>query len=282
MDEIQYIGNTYFLENDVSIDCNGYDTPVEPHTHNFIEFVYILKGKCLHTVNGTAYPLDSGDLLIVNYNEVHGFTGDSDLRFYNILIKPSIIDQSLAECRDLFSLFETAPFREFKHLIHDGCRFIRFSPEEKNCFEYMLQLLEKELRNREAGFDLTTRAGVNFLLTMIFRKMRKTLIEAKHAFQPVLEYISTNYAENLSAAELAELCHYNPSYFSRIFKKYTGTTFSEYLKRTRIAASYQLIDTGCKLADLYLRVGYTNKTNFYKHFRQLTGMTPLAYRKVKK
>ena len=145
MDEIQYIGNTYFLENDVSIDCNGYDTPVEPHTHNFIEFVYILKGKCLHTVNGTAYPLDSGDLLIVNYNEVHGFTGDSDLRFYNILIKPSIIDQSLAECRDLFSLFETAPFREFKHLIHDGCRFIRFSPDEKNCFEYMLQLLEKEL-----------------------------------------------------------------------------------------------------------------------------------------
>ena len=29
-------------------------------------------------------------------------------------------------------------------------------------------------------------------------------------------------------------------------------------------------------------VGYTNKTTFYKHFRQITEMTPLEYRKVKK
>ena len=282
MDPISYIDHKYYMENDIIIRRISHAAPVEPHTHDFIEFVYMLSGRSLHRVNGTEYPLDSGDLLIVNYGEIHQFSADPETRFYNILIKPAIIDNSLAECRDLFSLFETTPFRDFKSLINGQCRSVRFSPEEKNCFQYMLELLRQELEKREVGFSLTTQAGVNFLLTMIFRRMGSTLLEQTHEFKRILEYINEHYAESLSATELAALCHYNPSYFSRIFKRYTGLTFSEYLKRLRISKSCELLAAHCKSSQLYIRVGYTNKTNFYKHFRQVTGMSPLEYQKVKK
>jgi len=282
MDIINRIGQTYYIENDFTLRKIIPSQVSDPHTHEFMEFVYILGGKCLHTVNGVEYPMDSGDLLIINYGEVHAYTAEASAQFYNILIKPTILDKSLEACRDLFFLFELPPFRSFKPLINDNCRFIRFSPEEKNCFEYMLLLLEKELRCKDVGYELTTQAGVNFLLTMIFRKMRGSLLEQTHEFKQVLNYIEENYAQTLSEAGLAHMCHYNPAYFSRIFKKYTGLTFTEYVTRLRISKACECIAGGDRAGNVYIRVGYTNKTTFYKHFRQVTGMTPLEYKKVKK
>lgn len=281
MDTINYIDHRYYMEDDFILRRILHSKSTEPHTHEFMEFVYMLGGKSLHTVNGVEYPMNGGDLLIINYGEIHCFNAEPGTQFYNILIKPTILDKSLEECRDLFFLFETAPFRPFKALVNDSCRFIRFSPEEKNCFETILQLLEKELRCRDVGYDLTTQAGVNFLLTMIFRKMRGNLAEQTHEFKQVLNYIEDNYAQTLSEAELAKLCHYNPAYFSRVFKKYTGLTFTEYVKRLRIRKACACIAEEGRTGGLYIRVGYTNKTTFYKHFRQITGMTPLEYRKVK-
>ncbi|MBQ3529730.1 MAG: helix-turn-helix domain-containing protein [Oscillospiraceae bacterium] len=282
MNQINYIGNTFYMDEDVLIRRVSQTRPVLPHTHDFMEFVYILGGKSLHTVNGAEYPMDRGDLLIVNYDEVHGFTAPPETTYYNILIKPTVIDKNLEQCRDLFVLFEAGPFQSFKTLVNDGCRCIRFSPEERDCFEYMLRLLETELERKDVGYELTAQAGVNFLLTMIFRKMRSSLPEHPNQFKEILTYIDDHCVETLSAAELAGFCHYSPPYFSRVFRKYTGLTFSEYVKRVRIGKACAKIREGRSGADLHTQAGYTNKTTFYKHFRQVTGMTPLEYRKAKK
>ena len=279
MDRIHLVDQKYYIENDFILRRISHAAPVEPHTHDFMEFVYMQSGKSLHTVNGVEYPMSSGDLLLVNYGEVHCFTADPQALYMNILIKPALLDQNLADCQDLFYLFEAGPFRGFKELVNDQCRYIRFSPEEKDCFEYMLLLLEKELHNREVGFDLTTRAGVDFLLTMIFRKMRKNLLAQTHEFKQVLDYIEENYAQDLNAGELAKLCHYNSAYFSRVFRKHTGLTFTEYIKRLRIRKACAMLQEVPRTGKLYILVGYTNKTTFYKHFREVTGMTPLEYKK---
>ena len=282
MNQINYIGNTYYIDKDVILRRISHAKPVVPHTHEFIEFGDILSGRSLHTVNGVGYPLDRGELLIVNYDEIHGFTAPPETLYYNILIKPTVIDKNLEECRDLFFLFEAGPFQSFKTLINNSCRCIRFSPEEKDCFEYMLRLLETELERRDVGYELTAQAGVSFLLTMIFRKMRSSLPEHPNQFKQILTYIDRHCAETLSATELARFCHYSPAYFSRIFRKYTGLTFSEYVKRLRIGKACARLREGRGSSSLYTQVGYTNKTTFYKHFREVTGMTPLEYRKVKK
>ena len=281
MNQIDYIGNKYYIDKDVILRRISHSKHTEPHTHDFVEFVYLPAGRSLHTVNGVEYPMDGGDLLIVNYDEIHGFTAEPETLYYNILIKPTVIDKNLEECRDLFFLFEAGPFQPFKTLVNDSCRYICFSPEEKKCFEYMLQLLETELTQRDVGFELTVQVGINFLLTMIFRKMRSSFPEQLHQFKEVLNYIDEHYAEAVSATYLAEICHYSLAYFSRVFRKYTGLTFSEYIKRLRIRKACDKIRAGSRDTALYTQVGYTNKTTFYRHFRQVTGMTPLEYRKAK-
>lgn len=276
-----FLNDKFFIENDVHISINKVSN-TKTHTHDFIEFVYMMKGKSLHKIDDREFPLSSGDLLIINYNQTHSFDGDPDATYCNILVKPSFIDKSMKACNDLFLLFETSHYKEFKELVNAKCNFIRFTPHEKNCFEYMLRLLNKELKEKNIGYNLTTHSGINFLLTMIFRKMCNSQQQENHEFKKILEYIGENYEQNISACLLSDMCHYNTSYFSRIFKKYTGITFSEYFKKVRIANACRLLDNeDIKINDLYIRVGYTNKTNFYKHFREITNKTPLEYKKVK-
>lgn len=273
------IEGKYFITNDYLIEINNVDEESK-HTHDFIEFVYMLKGKSVHTLDNHEYFLKSGDLLIINYGQTHSFNGEHNAQFCNILIKPEIIDNSLGECRDLWALFDTPHYKHFKQLLTGNCNLIKFSPEEKDCFENMLLLLYKEQHTASVGFDFTIKAGINFILTMIFKKMCESSTEELDNFKNILDYIEKNYYQNISAKDLARLCHYNPSYFSRIFKKYTGTTFSEHIKRIRIANACRLIEkSDGNISDIYDKVGYTNKTNFYKHFKQITGKTPLEYKK---
>ena len=274
--------NKYYIEDDIHIQINNIKE-TKPHTHDFIEFVYMLKGKSLHKIDGFEYPIGSGDLLIINYNQIHSFDGDPNAIYCNILIKPDIIDKRMKKCKDLFMLFDTPDYKQFKELINNDCRFIRFSPDEKNCFEYMLRLLNNELRGKKLGYDLTTISGINFLLTMIFRKMCNSLSPEKHEIAKIFEYINNNYEQNISITDLSAMCNYNPSYFSRFFKKCAGITFSEYLKKVRKENACRLIiNDDLKISNVYTMVGYTNKTNFYKHFKEITGLTPYEYKKVKK
>ena len=271
----------YYIEGDIQLQINTVKCH-SPHTHDFIEFVYMMRGKSLHKINGVEYPLNSGDLLIINYDQVHSFNGDPNAIYCNFLIKPTLIDKRMEKCRDLFSLFNTANYKEFKELINNDCRHIHFSPEEKDCFEYMLRLLNVETKEKKIGYDLMTSVGVNFLLTMIFRKMCNTHKNQDRQITKIFEHINKNYDQNISVTMLARMCNYNSSYFSRIFKNYAGVPFSTYLKKVRIENACRIIKSqNITIGKLYTKVGYTNKTNFYKHFKEVTGVTPYQFKKVK-
>ena len=53
----------------------------------------------------------------------------------------------------------------------------------------------------------------------------------------------------------------------------------EYLRRVRLLHALRtLIDEGGKIEPVALEVGYRGKKNFYRVFRQLTGLTPAQFR----
>ena len=126
-------------------------------------------------------------------------------------------------------------------------------------------------------------SALNLLLTYVFRKMA---LPMKHSFavnSDLLLYIKNNCSEPLRLDAIASKAGYNPAYFSRIFKEFSGKNFTEYLKNARIEkACYLLKNTDKKVSDIALLVGYSDKTKFFMAFKQLIGMSPLEYRKSKK
>ena len=69
-------------------------------------------------------------------------------------------------------------------------------------------------------------------------------------------------------------------HLTQIFKQKYDITPSEYLTQVRIAAARQLLQDGSDIPDAAGMAGYENLSEFYDHFRRLSGMTPARYRQI--
>lgn len=93
------------------------------------------------------------------------------------------------------------------------------------------------------------------------------------------EYISKHFSENISLADVADVIHLNPSYFSSLFKQVTGESFKEYLNKVRIEEAKSLLEhTDYSIIEIAVACGYSDQSYFTKVFKKTTGITPKQYR----
>jgi len=277
---IQLRDRTYYLTTNTGVQHYAELRLCEEHTHDFIEFVYILRGKCVHTIDGKVYPVKKGDMLIINYDQKHSIIGGAG-EYINIFLKPEYLNENLADKANAFALLDLVEFSDFKQTLDEIKNSVSFSDFERTTIENILLNLETEMHEKPAGYAVSTRSWFNLLLVMVFRKMSLLLTERFNGVsEELLMFIKTHCHEKMEMGEIAKKCHYHPAYFSRCFRAYTGMSFTEYLKRVRIDRATQLLaNTGLQVLDVCYEVGYSDKTKFFRHFREINGVTPLAYRK---
>lgn len=93
------------------------------------------------------------------------------------------------------------------------------------------------------------------------------------------EYIKEHLTEKFTLQTVSEHIGVSPSYFSRLFKQYSGETFTVYVTRKRIERSKELLrNTNLKVSDIAEALGFENTTYFSKIFKKYTGTSPLSYR----
>lgn len=95
----------------------------------------------------------------------------------------------------------------------------------------------------------------------------------------IASYIQENIADPPSVEELANLCHFNTSYFIRIFKKTLGCTPHQYIRRLQIEMAKGLLENSKhSIAYIASAVGFSDVKHFSKTFKQHTRVTPTTYR----
>ena len=97
--------------------------------------------------------------------------------------------------------------------------------------------------------------------------------------QKCISYINEHYNEDINLEKVANIVHLNPSYFSSVFKKEVGVSFSNYLNKIRIEQSKLLLkNTDSSIVEIAMEVGFEDQSYFSKVFKNLTKMTPKQYR----
>lgn len=101
---------------------------------------------------------------------------------------------------------------------------------------------------------------------------RKVITQAK-------QYVKTNLGKDITLQEVADHVYLNPVYLSRLFKKETGKSFTDYVTELRMnQAAHLLRNTNMKIYEICEQAGYRDVRHFYKLFKKYSSCSPSEYR----
>lgn len=248
---------------------------------------------------------DSKQQLIVNRNKLHQQSRiNESIQMYKTSGTASHNTYPYDKERLLISKLKTGDVKEAKALLNDLLGYVFFSQGSnleivKSRSLELCSLLSRAAIEGGATSDSILKVN-NQLLTVIptinnIDDLCYKLQEAIDAFtdcmfehvpsknsetvKKAIQYISKNYANALTLDLVANQVHLNPTYFSTLFKKSTGSSFKEYLNMVRVEESKRLLsNTDYSLIDIAIATGFEDQSYFTKVFKRYTGLTPKQFR----
>lgn len=251
------------------------------HHHQYIELLYGLDCDAEVWCNGKCYPLQTGDLVIVNSRKTHTVRSVTRESTYLVIkFSPQLVytaDQAVFEMKYLL------PF------LSDGEEYRPVFPAEELCHTdvpaHMYAMLH-EWEDKEYGYEIALRAHlISLTLWLVRHWQRETGSslssesgEAIQALQKGLSYASKNY-RTATAGEAARCCCLSYSYFSRLFRRVMGVTFIEYLNHLRLEEAQRLlITTDMNVTRVAMEVGFSTTSYFIVCFKRELHCTPGEFR----
>lgn len=104
--------------------------------------------------------------------------------------------------------------------------------------------------------------------------------ENRNIFHDILRYIGNHFTEDIQLGKIAEMYHFEATYFSKKFKEKIGVNYSEYVTTLRIdAAKRYLLETDLTVEEISDCVGYKDVRYFREIFKRTTGFSPREFKK---
>lgn len=251
---------------------DGVTVPI--HWHEYVEFIWLLEGHMTAIVQADTYELEPGDLLAINSGELH----------------MTRISSCFAECP--YVLIQVSA-RRLKEVLPDQ-ELLRFTPclrrkeiEQTPEIFRSLQAMRDLFEENADGYQLLfTARFFEFLYGMYRYHSGRALRKSENAsardlnrIMDVVGWTQENFRQPLSLEEAASHIGISKEYFCRIFKKYTGQTFLDYLSMIRTTHFYEDLQTSDQSIPMLMEQnGLTNYKTFMRTFRQLYGTTPQKVR----
>jgi transcriptional regulator GlxA family with amidase domain len=110
-------------------------------------------------------------------------------------------------------------------------------------------------------------------LSRVVEEQNRRLLRARDAMDRA-------YAQPLDVPSLARIACVSEAHFIRTFRATFGETPHRYLQRRRVERSMWLLrETDRSVTDICLGVGFTSLGTFSRTFRDIVGVSPIAYRR---
>lgn len=250
------------------------------HSHNFYELVYIERGFSMHICDDMSTVLTSGDLFLIHPGQRHTYINACHTVLYNCLFTkeiPEFVKTAFREIPWCSDIFENGSSSEWKK--------INLNMSERNDLALFLEKIRWECNNRPIGWQLNVISLFSEMMVFISRvsdgykgsEHVSSHIKSVHA---ALAYIEDNLSREFTVKEIADHVGLSPDYLSKNFKSIIGVTPIDYIKNYKIArAMEKLRSTEDSISDIAESVGFIDMSHFSRTFRQVTGVTPSAFRK---
>lgn len=253
------------------------------HYHPELEMHYVINGQGLRFIGDDISNFSAGELILLGENLPHKWkVKDVNPEEFPEQVFEAIVIHFRPDClgRDLLNLPEA-------HLI--GKLF-------ENARKGLLFDGESKIRLANLMYSALKAEGIDRLIVLL--SMLKMMAESNeshyiasaHAFyqsnesdiirlNKIHEYTLSNYKKEIGLEEIAALSNLSVTSFCRYFKLMTKKTYNDFLTEIRIShACRLLIEDKLTTEVICFESGFHNISNFFRHFKKMTGMTPLKYK----
>lgn len=267
------------------------------HQHAFFELVVVLEGSITQRLENKDYLYPAGTCCLINQNVFHveKYIGKARLLFIGLSV--NFIKELLEAHRTAYYQVETARENSILRFMADnielekGKNYLDFLPvyQNRNNLPDLYRLADRLIQTM-----MFPTFGSSFILKGLICHLFYYL-DTKEFYH--ISSVKLNSSSDLllfsrighlmedtdgrmSRSDLEKALCYSGNYMNTIVNKYTGMCLYDYgLTFTMKKAAHLLAETDLTISAIETRLGLTNRTHFYKLFRERYGVTPGEYRK---
>lgn len=264
------------------------------HRHEYVQIVYICKGKLKHVINNNVFDVYKGDIFVIPPFVPHYYIDEYHEKFELIEFEfvPEFVNEKFSRKVNTDSFLDFAYLEPFLVSENEIKPRLNLTGTLQLEVESIFSEILREYEQREMDFELIIKALLLKLLVLVGRAYNKHIINSetqgifdrhRDALYKAIKYINDNYNKDLNVEEVSKVALLSQSYFRYLFKQMTQQTFTEYINNLRVTKAVELLKKrrDMKVIDICYEVGYNNINHFNRIFRQETGVSPMFYRKHK-
>lgn len=261
------------------------DSLSQLHIHDFVEVSIVLAGKGIHRTPDGCAECSAGDTYIIGAGVPHAYFAAEDGEcptVCNLVFDPAEIFVGDAADPDhpryCYGVFREDPLTVY----------VMLTSRTLEDVERTVTRMEKELARRRPEWETAVRAYLVNLLIMMGRYASQRELPAS-APRPkerllamaVMRQVMEEYGDrDLTLGSIAASLYISQSYLCRIFRRVTGESFADYLRRVRLEQACRLLrETELTAEQIVHACGLRDIPTFYRTFKERMGMTPNTYRR---
>ncbi len=269
---------SYQKNSTVRIWFNDMPVSYDSHSHPSMEIIMPIENWYEITTPNGIFKVEPGEILIIPPSELHKIVAPVSGSRFIFLIDVSFmtslqgftgISPLLKECIHITPSEYGPIYNEIYQLL------VQMRTEYFQATHYYELTIHQHLLNLFVllGEDHLNKVDMYSGLNSLMQK------EYMQRFNNVLNYINEHFAEELTLEVVAECSGFSKFHFTRLFKKYTDSTFYEYLVYRRIQEAEKLLaDADMTITDVALYSGFASISTFNRTFKQKKNCTPREYR----
>lgn len=245
---------------------------VTPHWHDFYELEIVI-GKGQTTINDRLFSFEHGALSFVTPSSIHSY----------------LFEQSEFECINFNFDIKYLDSENLISLISQiESSFLELSEEDINWYKRLVEAYERDW-DKTRPFDRVYSVKILELMIMNvvkfgqnndFIHLKPSLNGAASPIPSAVRYIQKNFRKDIKMKDVSDSVWLSEKYFSHLFHKVMGCTFSQYLISIRLRnACHMLVHANDSVTEISRDSGFNNVKHFQRTFKKHFGVTPLEYRR---
>ncbi len=251
---------------------------VDIHLHDIYEIFQALSPNIRYFVEGNAYRLNAGDIIITTDRELHRpVTVEEGLYQRRFLqFEPSIIPAYVDLDYSPLTFFEQRKPGTYNHLPVTG--------HTSSIVNHYFDVIEEAFRKGDPAHVYWARQTLTEFLLTLDKLYSSSAISGPHPLpvderiKGILTDLDQHFSEPFHLETFSKTHMMDKFYLSHLFKENTGFTLMEYLQSKRIQKSKRLLSTEKSISEVARACGYEDYSNFFKTFKKIVGTSPKSYR----